>query len=333
MSTITKRGQKWCVQVRKSGHPSVNKTFSRLTDARAWAEQIEKIAAHGVARHSFAQLIDKYLSEVLPGKKKTTQKTQHGQLIRWRGVLGQLDLRELTFDKILDGRDSLQERHGFGQATANRYMSLLNHVMESGIDSRWLKENCLKGRRYKYRNCEKARTRFLNDEEIERLLQHCHSSGLVTIVTLALHTGMRKSEILNLEWGDYDVKKHLLTIKHSKNDLTRFIPLSHHASSVLREWGKVRRLDSRLIFPSKNGKTPVNIDRNFRKAAKDAGLEAFRFHDLRHTTATFLAQAGVDALLIADILGHKTLSMTRRYAHLSEQTKRDALEKVFFKIV
>jgi integrase len=319
------------VQVRKSGCASVNKTFDRLTDARAWASETEKtIARTGRERHIFRQLADKYVAEVMVHKKNSTQRTQKGQIDRWRAALGAWDLRELNADLILDNRNWLQERYGFGPATANRYMAVLNHCLNFGVAQRWLTENCLTGRPYKHRGCEKSRTRFLNDDEVVQLTRHCRGA-LRTIVTLALHTGMRKSEILNLTWGDYDVKNQQIFLKDSKNNETRLVSLSHFAVNALREWGRVRRIDSPLIFPSPSHlQKPINIDRGFRNAVKAAKLEGVRFHDLRHTTATHLALAGVDALLIADILGHKTLDMTRRYAHLSNESKRAALEKVSF---
>lgn len=346
MACITKRGNKWCVQVRKSGHASINKTFGRLTDARLWAHETEKDLETGkldrlfeARKHDFSELAEKYIAEILPQKRNSTTKSQFSQIQRWRTELGRLKLADLNADLLIAARDRLQKRHNFGNATANRYMSLLHHCLNCAVNRfrsarglPWLPENPLKYSQYKYHGCETERCRFLTEDEMQRLLQKSdRHDSLRTIVAIALHTGMRKGEILGLTWDQVDLRNRTIYLKDTKNREPRLIPLVHGAHRALQEWGKVRRIDSRLVFPSKrNPKVPLSIHHLFQNLLKEAEIEGFRFHDLRHTTASYLAMAGVDTLTISAILGHRSLNMSRRYAHLSQQFKKESLEKLCF---
>ena len=168
-----------------------------------------------------------------------------------------------------------------------------------------------------------ARTRYLSDEERERLLRECQQSRnplLYEIVTLALSTGMRRSEILNLRWRDIDLKNNHVMIRLSKNGQSRTVPLVGLAHSLLLE--HYTSLDEPrgtvlLFLRSSNPNKPISIREAFEHAVKRAGIEDFTFHDLRHSSGSYMAMTGASMLDIATILGHKSLAMTRRYTHLS----------------
>ena len=138
------------------------------------------------------------------------------------------------------------------------------------------------------------------------------------VVVLALSTGARRGELLSLRWADVDLKRGMLTFRQTKNGETRAVPLAGYALELLTQHAKRRRLDTTLVFPDKTGTRPLGIRDAFEGAVKRAGITNFHFHDLRHDFASNLAKNSASLLEIAEVLGHKTLQMTKRYAHLSE---------------
>jgi len=135
--------------------------------------------------------------------------------------------------------------------------------------------------------------------------------------------------------SDVDLKRGLLTFRETKNGETRTVPVSGYALEVLTQHVKVRRLDTPLVFPDSTGTRPLGIREAFEYAVKRAGIANFKFHDLRHTFASYLAMNGATLAEIAEVLGHKTLAMVKRYAHLSEAHTAGVIarmnEKIFSK--
>jgi integrase len=136
---------------------------------------------------------------------------------------------------------------------------------------------------------------------------------------LALATGMRHGELMGLVWKDVNLKDGFLILHETKNGERRRVPLSGLALELLREHSKVRRLDTPLLFPSNvDAQRPIDLRHSFTNALKAAEINDFHWHDLRHCTASYLAMNGASLAEIAEILGHKTLQMVKRYAHLSD---------------
>ncbi|MEE8303634.1 MAG: site-specific integrase, partial [Candidatus Tectomicrobia bacterium] len=166
-----------------------------------------------------------------------------------------------------------------------------------------------------------GRVRFLSDEERARLLHACRASQnrwLYPVVVLALATGARKMEILHLTWADVDLRRTRITLHDTKNRELRALPLAGHALDAIRTLAKVRRLDTSLLFPRADGRYPLDIRYAWAHTLQEADISDFRFHDLRHSAASYLAMTGASLAELAAILGHKTLQMVQRYAHLSE---------------
>jgi integrase len=177
----------------------------------------------------------------------------------------------------------------------------------------------------------RGRVRFLSDQERHQLLEACQASRnpyLHTIVVLALATGARRGELLGLRWPDVDLKRATLTFQETKNGERRAVPLTGQALTLMQQYAKVRRLNTVLVFPDATGKKPGGIREAFEGAVKRAGIVDFRFHDLRHTAASYLAMSGASLAEIAEVLGHKTLAMVKRYAHLSEAHTRGVVERM-----
>lgn len=177
-------------------------------------------------------------------------------------------------------------------------------------------------RNIKKPSAARGRVRFLDDDERARLLKACKESTnpwLYTCVILALASGMRQGELMGLKWQDINLKDGFLILHKTKNGERRRVPLSGLALSLLQEHAKIRRLDTDLLFPrAKDPHKPIDLEIPWIAARKQAELEDFRWHDLRHCTASYLAMNGASLAEIAEVLGHKTLQMVRRYAHLSD---------------
>ena len=191
----------------------------------------------------------------------------------------------------------------------------------------------------------RGRVRFLSEDETgphgevipgerTRLLEACRESDspdLYAAVVLSLATGARQQEILGLTWPQVDFTRRVATLYDTKNGEVRNLPLAGLALELLKERSRVRRTDSNLVFPGRfksrqpgqrldeaPPRRPVNLRSSFDAALRRAGIEDFHWHDLRHSTASYLAMNGASLAEIAEVLGHKTLNMVKRYAHLSE---------------
>jgi integrase len=177
----------------------------------------------------------------------------------------------------------------------------------------------------------RGRVRVLSDEERPRLLAACQGSRnrcLYLVVLLAVSTGGRKMEILALRWPDVDLTRGVLTFHQTKNREPRSVPLTGQALTLMQHHARIRRIDTDLVFPRRDGHTPVDIRSAWKRALWDAGIADFRFHDLRHSAASYLAMEGASLVELAEVLGHKTLAMVKRYAHLTEAHTRRVVERM-----
>lgn len=329
---ITKSGKiSFRVKVRLKGFPIQTASFHRLTDARKWAQQIESSLREGrhfkiaeAKRHTLAQAIDRYMVAILPTKPKSGF-SQIGQLHWWKNSLGAHTLAEITPALLAEQRDKLlKEKTNRKQlrtpATVNRYLALLSHVFTIAIKEwQWIEENpLLKITKPKE---PRGRVRFLSDEERQRLLQTCKASEnkiLYMVVVLALSTGARRMELLGLNWKDIDLQRGVIILHETKNGERRVLTLCGHALELMKQHEKKRNLNCDFVFPGKNLKNPIDIRSTWETALKRANIPNFRFHDLRHSAASYFAMNGASLAEISEILGHKTLQMVKRYAHLSE---------------
>jgi integrase len=146
-------------------------------------------------------------------------------------------------------------------------------------------------------------------------------------VLLALSTGMRREEVMSRTWDRVDLKAGRITLEQTKNGERRTVPLQGEALAAIRYL--VRRVDTPLLFSSrKHPHKPIDLRTPWETALRRADVRDFRFHDLRHTAASYLAMSGADMLTIAAVLGHKTLSMVKRYAHLSDRHQAEAVARM-----
>ncbi len=328
------------VRIRLKGRPLQTATFHRLTDARRWAQQTEAaireeryFKTREAQRHTLADLVDRYAADVLPQKRDTRNPARY--LAWWREQLGAYPLADLTPPILAEYRDKLAAGHPGAEprspATVVRYLAALSHCLSVAVkEYQWLDDSPM--RKVSKPQEPRGRVRFLSDDERVALLAACEESlnpYLLTVVVLALSTGMRQGEVMNLEWRDVDLARGWITLRETKNGTMRGVPLTGKALALVNEHARTRRrLDTPLLFPGTHPDKPANLRQPWEKALKKAGIEDFHFHDLRHSAASYLAMNGASLNEIAAVLGHKTLAMVQRYAHLSESHKAGVVERM-----
>lgn len=370
MAVVEKRktsdGQiRYRVKIRLRGHPPQTETFHRLADAKRWANETEAAIREGrhfktteAKKHTVGELLERYIQDVLPQKPKS-QKKQTAQLLWWKDQIGNYLLSDLTPALIGEKRDELLRGttcRGTVRSTATvmRYLSALSHACSIAVKEwGWMEDSPM--RKVTKLRESRGRVRFLEEGDRLRLLQACKestNSHLYPVVLLAMSTGMRYGEIINLTWSDVDLLRKRIILQETKNGERRAVPVAGLALELLIELEKRRSNDINLLFPklrsTKNstseGETsgflkeevkrvqkvqkPTQLRTAWCTALKKAKIDNFRFHDLRHCAASYLAMSGASLAEIADILGHKTLSMVKRYSHLSDLHKHSVVEKM-----
>ena len=344
---ITDSGEtSYRVKIRLKGYPTQTATFNRLTDAKKWVTVTEAAIKEGrhfktteAKKHTLGDLVDRYIKDVLPTKPKQAY-AQRPQLERWKAEIGSYALADITPALIVECRDKLlieSTPRGIQRspATVVRYMAALSHAFTIAVNEwQWLEDSPM--RKVKKPKESKGRVRWLDDDERAKLLAACKESSndwLYPCVILALSSGMRQAELMGLKWQDVNLKDGFLILHETKNGEKRRVPLSGLALSLLQEHAKVRRLDSQLLFPSNaNPQNPIDLRKPWLNALKAAEITDFHWHDLRHCTASYLAMNGASLAEIAEILGHKTLQMVKRYAHLSDGHVSSVIESMNAKI-
>ena len=310
-------------------------------------------------RYTVSDLLNRYRKEVLPLKKAKFIRDQTVHLDWWEAKLGRYNLAQLNSNVIGQARIALstepigkqsvkvqtkdakgntvtktiQEDRVRAPATVVRYMGALSHALNTAVNEwGWVDKSPMIGVRKP--KVDNERRRFLSDEEIQRVLTEAKGSEnrfLYTVVLLALSTGMRLTEIMSLRWRNVLVEDGadmgLLVMEKTKNGDARTSPLAEDAFKavmVLRD--KVTQNNdgrvpaSQLLFPSDTVENkPVEIRKAWETCRKRAELDDFRFHDLRHTAGSLLAMSGASTREIAEVLGHKTMAMAKRYSHLTQK--------------
>lgn len=272
-----------------------------------------------VPKTTFFQLCDHYW------------KTE-GRLSRTKGLPSAIELwkRELGNPQVIEMRQQRIQRflvkhmedNNLTTATHNRHLAMLASMFNKGIQWRLVVDNPARGIKPLRENG--ARLRFLDQDEIRRLLAAA-SERFRPILTVALHTGMRRGEIMHLQWSEVDLRNRVLRVCESKSGKQRTIPLDETLHGTLR--GLTSRFKKGLVFPSPvTGNPWTDFRRQFRNATKKAQIDDFRFHDLRHTFASHLVMAGVDVKTVQELLGHASVVMTMKYSHLAPIHRQRAIK-------
>lgn len=278
--------------------------------------------------YTLTDLLAAYETEYLPTKAATTR-YQLGHMFTWlRKELGTMRLTDLTPAFLRTWRDDLTGR-GYAPGTVRRYLDCLSGPLSIAVrDYEWLPSNPL--RKVQKPPETPARVRFLSDDERKALLVNCAISRnphLYTFVLLALSTGARKNQLLQLRWRDVDVTRGLLRLQPFKQAPRRSLPLRGPVLALLTKQGADKAPEA-WVFARHDGRKPTLLDAAFQVACARSGITDMRIHDLRHTCASYLAMNGASLRDVQEILGHATPTMTARYMHLSEGHTADILGKM-----
>jgi integrase len=334
--------------IKKNGIDLKSKTFTRKGDAVAWAKRIEadqelmEVLGSRGAGMRFSELVDEYMLQ-WAGK-------DINQIIRakyWLDQFGNYKIIDLTTDLVRQGIKAfaLRKCHrgdGSGRtkqlpknpapATINRYRTVLSAIFKYAIGEGYLAANPVS--RVPPRKVSNLRTRFLSETERTRLLTACKTSTwdrFHMLVLMAMTTGMRKAELLNLRWNHIDFDKNLAFLGDTKNGEQRYCPIP---GFVVDELKPFRQVGMGLLFPSEiKPDQPREFKKYWLKALADADIQNFRWHDLRHTAASLLVMNGATLYETGEVLGHKSTQTTARYAHLSTAHKSELVNRVMSKAV
>ena len=346
MATISrqtgKKGNTYKVRIRKHNSPTVTKTFSSKSLAEKWARKTELEIEEGAyferqeaEKHTISDLVDRYISEEIQKLSESDRLARAAQLKWWESQIGNKSLNKVSTALIIECRNILKSeasprkklRSG---ATVNRYLAAMSAAFGVAVSEwQWVKENPFA--RVRRERESSGRTRFLSADERDALLSACKEStskNLYLITLLALSTGMRQAEILTLQWDHINFDRNTITLFKTKNKEIRVVPLVGLAKTQLQEHGKVRSLKNPFVFAGRNHSSAKFPRKAWSTVLKKTKIENFTFHDCRHSAASELAMNGASLHEIAAVLGHKTLAMVQRYAHLSEQHTMSVVERM-----
>jgi integrase len=318
--------KKFLVQVRRRGAKPQSQTFTRKTDATRWAKSMESAIDEGRAfPHSTARrttLVDT-IDRFLKGEGKRWPNDRRRYLERWSEALGHLTLAQVTRSEIVKERDRLAAE-GMAPATVNRMLAYLSRVLSVAVtDYELIGANPMLRAKLKLEEPQ-HRVRFLSPVELAALREACAKSeqrDLALFVEAAMHTGARAGELAGLRWTDCDLETGVAVLNKTKSKKRRTIPLRGRLLDALRTKPRL----CPLLFHS-NGRANkdgemvyglIQYDNFFRAALAEAKITNLRFHDLRHHAASMLVQNGVGIYEVGNLLGHSSIEVTKRYAHLA----------------
>jgi integrase len=309
----------------------------RTAAARAEAAELKKIVDRGGdplgdiqarrAAPTVADLCDRFITEYLPRKRPSTQKTYRQQIEgEIRPVLGRLKVAEISFADVDKLHRTISKRAPY---RANRCVALLSRMFSMAIRWGMRTENPCRGIE---RNPEHKRRRYLSAVELGRLtraLAAHQDQQSADIIRMLLLTGARRGEVLAAKWADVDLVAGVWSkpAASTKQKADHHVPLSDPARQLLAELRNRSQADSEWVFPGQDGAHRKDVKDSWANLCRAAAITGARVHDLRHTYASVLASAGLSLPVIGALLGHSTPTTTARYAHLFDDPLRAAAER------
>jgi integrase len=319
MATIRKRGKRYHAQVRKTGHPSLTKSFRTKAEAQEWAKQQEVIIEQGGEIDRSSRTLRDAIQRFKDERPLDTY--QKNVLTWWENELGDRPLSKLRKADIVEARKRLQNQRShkgstLAGGTVNRRVAALSAVLTACTDE-WfyIEQNPARIPSLPERAPD---IQPLTPGERELLLKACANTdqpALVPFVLCAMASGARAGELQGLRWRDVDLQKGVMRLYNTKNTDNRVAPIQGRALEALRDYqGDVAQIGSNFVFKNNTGTFPFNYRKSWAKAKAEAGL-TLRFHDLRHDAASNLAMAGASLREIGEVLGHRSMQMVKRYSH------------------
>ncbi|MGL5289938.1 MAG: tyrosine-type recombinase/integrase [Aeromonas sp.] len=324
-----KRGKTYRVQFMRNGQ-KIDRTFQKKKDAEHFLARIttsedlaDALTSVALNTSPFCEVAIQYLDQYKGRDRSAIQRVGW-----WANRLSTKPVGKITRQNVKDSL-SLLIGEGKAPATINRYQAALSAVFAWFNDENDTKHNPARDVRQQTEN--NARTRFLSNDEVDRLLAAAKNGKwerLHLLLHMALVTGARRSELINLRWCDIDFKQKTALLERTKNGSQRNLALTTSLIAELMQW---RETGEVYLFRHPNHlNAPFSeFDHHWRCCLSESGIDNFRFHDLRHTSASIMAKDGASLLELADHLGHKTMAMVRRYAHLCTGHKVEKAESTF----
>jgi integrase len=323
----TKDGISWKVDYYDPQGRRIKKRFKKKAEAEAYLakvvtsikeEKYEDIFEKKKGSQlTFNELADHYLEIYRQQKSFHNFKKQIVQtLIEAFGSKRLSQITYLDLEKHRNTRKATPTWRGDTRSDArvNREMAVLKHMLNKAVEWGMQEGNPFKkGQKLMFKENNYS-LRFLSEAEIEALLAVC-PPHLRPIVETALLTGMRKEELLSLKWEQ--INHGLIHLIKTKSGNPRHIPISGRLVEIFQQLRHQNQLKSPYVFCDGEGRRFNSVKRSFATACRKAGIENFRFHDLRHTFASHLIMRGAGLKTIQELLGHSDIKMTMRYAHLS----------------
>lgn len=304
-----------------TGEIDYDKALLKICDTVRRATRLAHVGPEKVPI-TFAELAKEYRPFAERTKSKSSLRSEVCTMKRLLEYFGVRKLTQITSYDI--ERFMLKRGKEVNPSTVNRSYALLSHMLNKAVDWDYIKDSPC--RRVKKLKEPPGRIRWLTDTECERLLDECTRSKslwIYEIVFTALNTGMRKGEMQSLTFDDVDFEQKLITVNKTKTNEVRYIPINNELFAILKEL-RDSNPHWHYVFSKEDGTAYGNWRLAFQKACQRAGIKDFRFHDLRHTFASYLAMEGYNVFTIQRLTGHKTLSMVARYTHLADRHVRDA---------
>jgi len=326
---VFKKGDNWYIDYYVKGH----RKRKKIGPSRKLALQVLKDVQIKIAKGEYLGIyedkkihFDKYGQQYLDYSKankawSTYKRRDRVNIDHLTSFFKNKYLYEITPQMIEKYKAMRLEK--VAPATVNRELACLKHMFTKAIEWGYVKANPVK--KVNLLKEPPGRLRYLKPEEVDVLLNAC-ANHIRPIVITALNTGMRKGELLNLKWADIDLNNRKITVVNAKSNESRVIPMNktlHEALLTLSQNTK-----GEYVFSDKYGRPYGDVKKGFSSALKRAGIEDFRFHDLRHTFGSHLVMRGVDLRTVQQVMGHKDIKMTIRYSHLSPEYVQEAMERL-----
>jgi integrase len=307
--SITYQGKRIQESLKTDNRKLADKLYAKVLTDIVEGRYFDSVKAKST---TFEEMTNKYLKERAHSRDSTSIKPLHAF---FTGLM----ISQMTTKVIAEYRN--MRLQSVKPATVYQELAFLRRMFNVAIKEwEWFKDNPVSRLSFSVGN-RNARARWLTLDEEKLLLEKAiNPVWLRSLLMVALHAGMRRGEILDLRWQNVDLSKRLIRVVRSKNGERRTIPMSSTLLNLFKDM-TVRDISGRVFPISKS-----SVRHAFDQVVEKAGLEDFRFHDLRHTFATRLVQNGVDLFKVKELLGHKTITMTMRYAHHYPESLRSSVE-------
>jgi integrase len=327
---VFRKGENWYIDYRfkgkrlrekvgpskKQAHQALAARKGEIAQGRFNLERVEK-----------TPLLDEFIAEYLEysrAHKKSSRRdsisTAHlSAFFKEHGIERLGDITPWHMEKY-----KLARKERVSNRTVDIELACLSHMFTMALKWGMVRTNPMKD--VSTFGAKKNRIRFLEAHEIDRLLDSCDEL-LKPIVTTALQSGMRMQELLGLRWEDVDLANRVITLNETKSGKAQHVLVNSVLKELLCEHKASERGD--YVFGGEEGLSDQRVRRMFQRVVKRAGIRDFRFHDLRHTFASHLVMSGWDIITVKELMRHSNITMTMKYAHLSRDHKRRAIESIY----